>query len=80
MQIALERTVFVLLSFERPELAASTRKRGRTTARDYVWEKVIEQLMMRIELAAHRQAVRLAAAGAATWPVARPRARVRRSK
>ncbi len=48
---------------ERPAMGASIRKRGRTTARDYVWEKVIDQLMLRIEFAAAQQAVRLAAAG-----------------
>ena len=47
---------------EQPELAASIRKRGRTTARDYAWEKVIDQLLLRIDLAAAQQAVRLEAA------------------
>ena len=66
---------------QRPELAASIRKRGRTTARDYVWEKVIEQLLMRIELAADQQAVRLAAAADETASrVVRERRRVRRTK
>jgi glycosyltransferase involved in cell wall biosynthesis len=44
---------------ERPGLAASIRRRGRTTAREYVWEKVIDQLLLRIEFAAAQQAVRL---------------------
>jgi glycosyltransferase involved in cell wall biosynthesis len=44
---------------ERPKLAASMRRRGRTTAREYVWEKVIDQLLLRIEFAAAQQAVRL---------------------
>ncbi len=44
---------------ERPGLAASIRRRGRTTAREYVWEKVIGQLLLRIEFAAAQQAVRL---------------------
>jgi glycosyltransferase involved in cell wall biosynthesis len=44
---------------ERPKLAASMRRRGRTTARTYVWEKVIDQLLMRVEFAAAQQAVRL---------------------
>ena len=48
---------------DRPALAASIRKRGRTTARDFVWEKVIDQLMLRIEFAAAQQTVRLATAG-----------------
>jgi glycosyltransferase involved in cell wall biosynthesis len=44
---------------DRPALATSIRKRGRATARDYVWENVIEQLPFRVELAAVQQAVRL---------------------
>jgi glycosyltransferase involved in cell wall biosynthesis len=44
---------------ERPKLAASMRRRGRSTARDYVWEKVIQQLLLRIEFAAALQAVTL---------------------
>ncbi len=44
---------------ERPGLAASIRRRGRMTAREYVWEKVIEQLLLRLEFAAAQQAVRL---------------------
>ncbi len=43
---------------ERPGFAASIRKRGRITAREYVWEKVIEHLLLRIEFAAAQQAVR----------------------
>ena len=45
---------------ERPQLAAGLRKRGKATARDYVWEKVIVQLFSRVEFAAQRQAVKLA--------------------
>ena len=44
---------------ERPELGASIRERGLGTARDYAWEKVIDQLLLRIDLAAAQQAVRL---------------------
>src|SRR2546429_8922278 len=44
---------------EKPRLVAGLRKRGRATARDYVWEKVIEQLVLRIDFAAERQAVQL---------------------
>jgi len=44
---------------DRPKLAASIRRRGRTTARAYVWEKVIQELLLRIEFAAAQQAVRL---------------------
>ncbi len=43
---------------ERPGFAASIRRRGRTTARNYAWEKVIDQLLLRIEFAAAQQAVR----------------------
>jgi glycosyltransferase involved in cell wall biosynthesis len=43
---------------ERPKLAASMRRHGRTTARTYVWEKVIDELLLRIEFAAAQQAVR----------------------
>ncbi|HZK74619.1 MAG TPA: glycosyltransferase family 4 protein [Clostridia bacterium] len=44
---------------ERPQLAASIRRRGRVTARQYTWEKVIDQLLLRVEFAAAQQAVRL---------------------
>jgi glycosyltransferase involved in cell wall biosynthesis len=44
---------------ERPQLAASMRRRGRVTARQYIWEKVIDQLLLRAEFAAAQQAVRL---------------------
>ena len=44
---------------DRPGLASSIRRRGRTTARGYVWEKVVEQLLLRIEFAAAQQAVRI---------------------
>jgi len=68
---------------DRPALAASIRKRGRATARDYVWEHVVNQLLMRIEFAAAQQAVRLAAADRpATRPAsrARPRAKAAASR
>jgi glycosyltransferase involved in cell wall biosynthesis len=42
---------------ERPRLAAAMRRQGRVTARAYTWEKVIDQLLLRIELAAVQQAV-----------------------
>ncbi|TAN32062.1 glycosyltransferase [bacterium] len=42
---------------ERPRLVESMRKRGRTTARAYVWEKVIAELLLRIEFAAARQSI-----------------------
>jgi glycosyltransferase involved in cell wall biosynthesis len=46
---------------ERPQLAADLRRRGRVTARQYTWEKVIAQLLLRVEFAAAQQAVRLPA-------------------
>jgi len=51
---------------QRPQLAAAIRRRGRVTARQYTWEKVIDQLLLRTEFAAAQQAVRL--------PVAQPKA------
>jgi glycosyltransferase involved in cell wall biosynthesis len=44
---------------ERPRLVATLRRRGRRTARDYTWEKVIELLLLKVEFAAAQQAVRL---------------------
>ena len=44
---------------ERPRLVAEMHKRGRATARDYVWEKVIDELLLRIDFAAARQRVAL---------------------
>ena len=44
---------------ERPKLAASMRRQGRITARTYVWEKVIRELLLRTEFAAAQQAVRI---------------------
>jgi len=57
---------------ERPRVAAHIRRRGRITARDYLWERVIEQLLLRVEFAAERQAVKL--------PPAAPRKRVARPR
>ena len=42
---------------QRPRLVAGMRRHGRTTARAYVWEKVIDQLLLRADFAAARQAV-----------------------
>ena len=42
---------------QRPRLVAGMRRYGRTTARAYVWEKVIDQLLLRADFAAARQAV-----------------------
>jgi len=61
---AIELVTELNLVKERPHLAASIRRRGRTTARAYIWEKVIEQLLLRIEFAAAQQAV--------TSPTAQP--------
>ena len=60
---------------ERPRLAAAIRRRGRVTARQYTWEKVIDQLLLRTEFAAAQQAVRLPAMQpeAARTPRRRPR-------
>jgi glycosyltransferase involved in cell wall biosynthesis len=58
---------------ERPQLASSMRRRGRVTARQYTWEKVIDQLLLRVEFAAAQQAVRLPPAEpSATRPPRRP--------
>jgi glycosyltransferase involved in cell wall biosynthesis len=46
---------------QRPQLAASMRRRGRVTARQYTWDKVIAELLMRADFAAAQQAVRLPA-------------------
>lgn len=64
---------------ERPKLAETIRRRGRTTARDYVWEKVIEQLRLRIEYAAALQAVRPPTAGS-TEPRPARRPPIRRAQ
>jgi len=40
---------------ERPEWAAQLRASGRLTAREYTWDKVLDQLRYRLELAAARQ-------------------------
>ncbi len=42
---------------ERPALAAEIRQRGRETAREYVWDTVIDELLLRLELAAGQQGV-----------------------
>jgi len=54
MEIVSELTVLK----ERPRLEAQIRRRGRATARDYVWEKVIDELLHRVDFAASRQAVK----------------------
>jgi glycosyltransferase involved in cell wall biosynthesis len=54
----IELVIELSLLKERPKLAASMRRRGRTTARQYVWEKVIQELLLRVEFAAAQQAVR----------------------
>ena len=46
---------------EKPRTVADMRRRGKSTARDYVWEKVIDQLLWRVEFAVQRQAVKLPA-------------------
>jgi glycosyltransferase involved in cell wall biosynthesis len=59
---AIELVTGLNLIQQRPRLAAAMRRRGRVTARAYTWEKVIEQLLLRIEFAAAQQAVTIAAA------------------
>jgi glycosyltransferase involved in cell wall biosynthesis len=45
---------------DRPRLVEAMRRRGRVTARDYLWAKVIDrQLLLRVGFAAARQAVSL---------------------
>jgi glycosyltransferase involved in cell wall biosynthesis len=44
---------------ERPNLIAAIRKAGRATARAYTWDRVITQLLLRVELAAAQQSVTL---------------------
>jgi glycosyltransferase involved in cell wall biosynthesis len=61
---------------ERPRLVASLRKRGHTTAREYVWQKVIDQLLLRIGFAAARQAVVVPADEPAPSKIQRPIRRV----
>jgi hypothetical protein len=56
----------------RPKLAASMRRRGKVTARQYTWEKVIDQLLLRAEFAAAQQAVRMPATEPATARSKRP--------
>jgi glycosyltransferase involved in cell wall biosynthesis len=67
MEIVSELTVLK----ERPRLAASIRRRGRSTARDFVWEKVIDELLHRVDFAASRQAVRAPQSVARRAPVRR---------
>ncbi len=46
---------------QRPQLATAIRRRGRVTARQYTWDKVIDQLLLRTAFAAAQQAVRVPA-------------------
>jgi len=72
---AIELVTGLNLIQQRPRLAAAMRRRGRVTARAYTWEKVIEQLLLRIEFAAAQQAVTIAGAAQADPRAARPRIR-----
>jgi glycosyltransferase involved in cell wall biosynthesis len=72
---AIELVTGLNLIQQRPRLAAAMRRRGRVTARAYTWEKVIEQLLLRIEYAAAQQAVTVAAAAPEDPKVARRRTR-----
>jgi len=55
----------------RPRLAAELHRGGRATARAYVWDRVIDQLLLRIEFAAARQAAPLSETPAAGRKVPR---------
>ena len=44
---------------DRPKLVAEIRRRGRATARDYVWDRVLDELLLRVDFAAARQGVEL---------------------
>ena len=62
----------LMLLKERPRLMDGMRRRGRVTARDYLWEKVIDrQLLLRVGFAAARQAVSLPSNEAPTKKPAR---------
>ena len=72
---AIELVTELNLIQQRPKLAAAIRRRGRTTARAYTWEKVIEQLLLRIEFAAAQQAVRVPVGEAVEVEMSRRRPR-----
>jgi glycosyltransferase involved in cell wall biosynthesis len=72
---AIELVTGLNLIQQRPRLAAAMRRRGRVTARAYTWEKVIEQLLLRIEFAAAQQAVTIAGAAPEDPRAARRRTR-----
>src|SRR2546426_6424232 len=58
---------------EKPRVAEHLRKRGRITARDYVWEKVIDQLILRVDFAAEKQAVKPPQSGPARRRISQTR-------
>jgi hypothetical protein len=62
---------------QRPQMAAAIRRRGRITARQYTWEKVIDQLLLRVDFAAAQQAVRMPTTE--PEPVKAPRRQPRRT-
>jgi glycosyltransferase involved in cell wall biosynthesis len=72
---AIELVTALNLIQQRPRLAAAMRRRGRVTARAYTWEKVIDQLLLRIEFAAAQQAVTIPAGAPDEPRVARRRTR-----
>jgi glycosyltransferase involved in cell wall biosynthesis len=63
---------------DRPRAAESMKKQAKSTARAYAWERVIEQLLLKIELAAAQQAVRLPHAQPDVQPKTARRPRLRR--
>jgi len=71
----IELVTELVLMKERPALVESMRKKGRLTAREYVWEKVIDQMLLRIEFAAARQSVRVEPAEPLLKRAVRPRPR-----
>jgi glycosyltransferase involved in cell wall biosynthesis len=72
---AIELVTGLSLIRDRPRMAAAIRRRGRVTARAYTWEKVIDELLLRIELAAAQQAFRPPAGAAEVAKIPRGRAR-----
>jgi glycosyltransferase involved in cell wall biosynthesis len=59
--LAAELVTMLRLIRERPALAAQIRRHGQQTAAEYTWDRVIEQLSFRLELAAGQQGVAIPA-------------------
>jgi glycosyltransferase involved in cell wall biosynthesis len=56
---ALELVTNLRLIRDNPAMAKRIREQGKQTAREYTWDKVIEQLQYRVELAGRQQNVKL---------------------